>query len=334
MMIRAFFEKHGRKILVALFHACIVLSAIFLAFFFRFDLDMPSQHLDTIRSLILPIVAIKLVVFWRFGLYSGWWRYVSLPDLLNLIKANFFASLFVVVYVAWVHGFSGIPRAVFLLDANLCFLLMSGAMVATRLFRERFAPRPNGGEDDLKQVVVVGAGALGQTIVREIEQCKKLNKTVIGFVDEDAQRQGQSFHGVPVLGMAKDLPTIIKKYYVDLVLITQAAVQSKEIRHIVEVCRGMNIQSKILPAMGDIIDGNVSVDHIRDVQLEDLLGPTSAENGFLLPEPVAVSAVRCAGRLQGSIPSLFFSSKMLKPLCFTSKGSSKGKTLILKLSRA
>lgn len=261
-----------RKAVLVALQLGIIVTAFFLAFQLRFDTWISEQYSLHMMSLLPALVVIKLATFWRMGLFSGWWRYVSLPDLSRILMANVAASLTVVVYLLLAHDVHFVPRSILILDGILCFLLISGVRVMTRMLRENWSTNWRHWPNNKQRVVVLGAGAVGQSIVREVHQNPHMDKKVIGYIDGDSQRQGEFFQGVPVLGVPKDIKAIFKRHAVDLVIIVQTAVSPRELRAVVEECRRLDITFKILPAVGDILSGDVSVQRMRNVELEDLLG--------------------------------------------------------------
>jgi FlaA1/EpsC-like NDP-sugar epimerase len=242
------------------------------AFALRFDLTIPSYYWPTILALLPVVVILKITVFWAMGLAEGWWRYVSIPDLMQIFKANALASVTVVLYIVFFHSFEGLPRSVIVLDFILCFSTMIGVRVITRILREHVALNLKGYHSKPKSVLIVGSGVVAQSIVREIRENPKLDKAVLGYVDNDLRRQGKVFYGVPVIGTQDDLEKICSRNGIDLVIVAQSSVTPRELRDIVGFCKRNGITSKILPALGDIIDGRVSMEQCRPVQLEDLLG--------------------------------------------------------------
>lgn len=250
----------------------VFLLAFVMAFLVRFDTDIPDDYLAVMGAMVFPVVAVKLFVFWRMGLFSGWWSFVSLPDLLKVAKAVAISSGALLVYAMLTGHLEDLPRSIPVLDAVFCFLIIAGVRVGTRVTRERLAQTLKGMDGHAKNVVIVGAGAAGQTIVREIRENPKLNKRILGFIDNDPERQNQDFQGVPVLGTPADLKKISVLYRIDLLIASPAAVSPRELKDIVAFCREAKIDSKILPAVGDLITGKVSIQHVRDIAIEDLLG--------------------------------------------------------------
>lgn len=261
----------SRKLLILFIQIFIIVTSFLLAFCLRFDLNIPPAFLRTALWLMPILILVKLATFWWMNLFSGWWRYISLPDLLVVLRANALASATLYPIAEIAHRTVGFPRSVLIIDALLCFLFMGGVRVSARMLREQLELRRKGGRNG-QAVLIVGAGAVGQTFVREIRQNPNLNMTILGFVDDDPERQKLRFQGVPVLGTTRELPRIIERQEAGLVIIAQPAVDAQTLQKIVETCRRGGVQSKILPAVSTIMNGDISVRQLRDVQVDDLLG--------------------------------------------------------------
>ncbi|MDT8422821.1 MAG: nucleoside-diphosphate sugar epimerase/dehydratase, partial [Desulfuromonadales bacterium] len=268
-----FFYKY-RVQLIVLVKSLIIVSAFLLAFLVRFDLSLPPTYRTQILLLVPPLLAIKLLVFWKIGLFKGWWRYVSMPDLMQILAGNLLASLLFISYVVIVHRLGQVPRSVLILDGVFCFLLMGGVRFATRAFRESFLPRMNGhnGDQQKRRVLVVGAGEAGQMIVREVRSNPRLNMTIVGFVDDDPLKRNGVFQGLQVLGRQADIEGVVAIHDVEEIIIAIPSASGTQVRTIVDKCRQARVKFKILPGVGDLIDGRVSIQEIRNVDLEDLLG--------------------------------------------------------------
>ncbi|MEZ4599281.1 MAG: nucleoside-diphosphate sugar epimerase/dehydratase [Syntrophotaleaceae bacterium] len=262
----------SRRALIIIFHLVVVMFSLLLAFLLRFDLKIPPQYWPVIVEMLPFVVLIKLIVFRAMGMSVGWWRYVSIPDMLLILRANIAGSIGFILYAVFFRYMNSLPRSVIILDFLVCFMTMIGVRVLTRIAREQRGIRSKNYDDNRKSALVVGSGSVAQTIVREIRENPKLCKSVLGFIDRDRERKGWIFNGVPVLGTLGDLDKICSRNEIDLVIIAESSVSAKELREIVTFCKKKRIESKILPAIGDIISGQVSLQHCREVRLEDLLG--------------------------------------------------------------
>jgi FlaA1/EpsC-like NDP-sugar epimerase len=124
----------------------------------------------------------------------------------------------------------------------------------------------------LTKVLIIGAGDTGEKILREIMENNALHYDVIGFLDDNVEKQGRTIHGIRVLGTVERLSGILKRSIIEQILIAVPSANGDEIRRIVEACRKSGTAYKILPGIGELIDGRVSVKLLRDISYEDLLG--------------------------------------------------------------
>lgn len=261
-----------RFLLVVALQAAIIVLSLWIAFAVRFDFHIPPVHLKRFYSLLPVVLGIKLGVFWWLGLFRGWWRYVSMSDLITILRGNLLASLGVLLYAVFVIRLTHVPRSVLILDAIFSFLLMGGVRFVTRAFRENYFPMVLGVGRPKSRSLIVGAGDAGQAIAREIRRNKRLERKIIGFLDDDPMKKGQTFQGIKVLGTQDDIAWICRTKGVDEIIIAVPSASGKQVRAIVEKCQKIGVMFKTLPGVGDLIDGKVSVQSIRDVSFEDLLG--------------------------------------------------------------
>ena len=140
----------------------------------RFNFDIPQAQFQTLIRILALIIGIKILTFLLFDLYQGMWRYTSLMDLFNIIKAGSLASAIVILMTLLIHGFSGVSRAVFIIDWGMTFLFISGTRLAIRMFFwlgagdestslnwKRFIPLYDRKSRTVKRLLIVGAGDFG-----------------------------------------------------------------------------------------------------------------------------------------------------------------------------
>jgi FlaA1/EpsC-like NDP-sugar epimerase len=231
---------------------------------------------------VLPwLVPLKVAVFFMFGLYRGMWRYTSVRDFWKLAQACIVSVLVIMAIVLSVYRLEGFSRAVFLLDGGMTFLLAGGLRMAIRSF---FATRERHEEQEIflkpkhrKRVLVIGAGAAGEKILREIFDNDDLHYDVVGLVDDDSRKLGRTIHGVPVLGSVNQLPDLVESERVEEVLIAIPSADGDQMRRVVGICKDCHVRYKTMPGIGEIIDGRVSLKELRDVRYEDLLGRRPVE---------------------------------------------------------
>ena len=250
--------------------------ALCLSYWLRFEFSFAKIDVVHPFQLLPWVIPLKFVIFYALGLYKGMWRYTSLKDFWLLVQACFLSTGMVVMIILVVDRFEGYSRAVFILDGFLTLFFTGGTRLAIRSF---YAMRANQMTTDyfspdapVKKILIIGAGDAGEKMLREIRDNYRLNYDVVGFVDDDPAKQGMTIHGVKVLGTVERLPKILLKESVEQILITVPSATGEQIRHIVEACQHCNVPYKILPGIGELIDGRVSVKLLRDISYEDLLG--------------------------------------------------------------
>jgi FlaA1/EpsC-like NDP-sugar epimerase len=261
-----------------------VTFSYFLAYFIRFEGDIPNQEWSNFKATILFILPFKLCVFVFFRLYKGMWRYTSLVDLLNILKATSISSGLIILTILFTYRFEGFPRSVFVLDWLLSVLFISGIRVAIRVLlseNEDGLPSLNQifhllfgkkSPKEKKRLLIIGAGDAGEKILREIRDNSRLNYEVAGFLDDDHKKKGKRIHGVPVLGSISKIHKLASHAEMDEILIAIPSASARQMRRIIENCEATGLRIRTTPGIGELIDGKVSFKTIREVSFEDILG--------------------------------------------------------------
>jgi len=260
-----------RRILTILINLIAIIAGLIMAFLVRYDFQPDLLPLQAFWRLLPAVLLIKLIVFWYYGLFRGWWRYVSMADLIVISKANVLSSVLIVLYAAFFFRLESIARTVLFLDGLFCFLGVAGIRFSIRAIRESFSPLQESNSDKIR-ILIVGAGNAGQMIARELRTNHMLPYRVIGFIDDDITKQKARFMGIPVIGVSGDIPILCRKHQIEEVIIAIPSACGKDIKAIVEQCQRARVKFKILPSVGGLLDGSVSIEQIKDVSLEDLLG--------------------------------------------------------------
>ncbi|MCF8061772.1 MAG: polysaccharide biosynthesis protein [Deltaproteobacteria bacterium] len=250
----------------------------------RFNFDIPVAQSATLWRLLPLILGIKILAFFLFDLYQGMWRYTSLADLWNVLKAAAVATAAVILVLLFVHGFAGYSRSVFILDWLLTVVGVAGVRVGIRLYFVWSGQEPlslkrwrrllfwSSGGRSIKRLLIIGAGDGGEKIYREIQGNPRLGYEVVGFVDDDPAKAYLHIHGKPVLGGVEDIGAVVKRMDVDEILIAIPSATSGQMRRILASCEEAEVPFKTVPGMGELIDGRVTINAIREVSYRDLLG--------------------------------------------------------------
>ncbi len=267
-----------RRIFHLLVDACLVALAWYLAFALRFDFTIPPRYRDLLAQTILVVVGLKVCVFVLSGFYNHWWRYVSIRDMWSIARGVVLASIlvFVVIYLVDPVDKVRLPRSVFITDLLLLLALVTGVRLLARTLMER--PGRKGLVARGKEVLLVGAGDAGQLILREMQKNPTLGYTPIGLVDDDPRKRNVRLHGVRVFGTTSDLPALLADNRPDEVIIAIPSAAGESRQRIVNACRDAGVPVKTLPAVHELISGDLNLARqLREVQVEDVLGREAVE---------------------------------------------------------
>ena len=258
------------------------------AFLLRFDLALPTAYLKCL-AYALPIwLVVKSVVFRLAGLDRGWWRYVSVTDLLRIVVGNFAASVLSCIAILFIAP-AGFPRSICLLDLMICFLGTAGVRMIVRMTAEGTSNGSNGAAE--KNTLIYGAGAAGVTLLREIQRNPKLLYRVRGFLDDWPDKKGIHILGVSVLGGGGEVELLVTKYEIDTILIAIPSATGSEMTRILGRCHACGVVCKTVPGLGDVIEERGLAGQIREVAVEDLLGRN----------PVRLEENQIRGTLEGKV---------------------------------
>ncbi|UCH19583.1 MAG: polysaccharide biosynthesis protein [Deltaproteobacteria bacterium] len=282
MKTRIFYKNF---LIVAGLDVLILIFSLYAAYLVRFEFDIPLFF--KIRFLrILPIfMGIKILCFYFFDLYAGMWRYTSVADLINIIKAATGSTLLMVAIILFGTRFVGYPRSVFLIDWCFTILFIAGFRLAIRFYFEStgkveswlntlrsFVGYQKTKIPGSKNLLIIGAGDCGEKIYREIRDNARLQYHVIGFLDDNPVKIGNKIHGIPVLGGISDIKFISSKASADEALIAIPSANAHQMRKIVYHLKESGIEFKTIPGYGELINGRITVNAIREVAYRDLIG--------------------------------------------------------------
>ncbi|MHB1188693.1 polysaccharide biosynthesis protein [Thiobacillus sp.] len=239
------------------------------AYWLRFNLDMPSEFQAAALSTLVWVVPLQALVFWRFGLYRGIWRFASLPDLKRIVLAIGLAALLIPLVLILFRVSAVVPRSVLILDPLLLVILMGGSRLAYRAWKEhRLASVLN---PDSKPVLVAGAGSAADFLLRELAR-NPAGFHVVGLLDDSRDKQGRLVQGIPVLGALDDVAACAKKMEVDDIVLALPSAAHGVRKRITQACAEVGLNVMTVPSLEDLVAGRVSVSSLRRIELDDLLG--------------------------------------------------------------
>jgi FlaA1/EpsC-like NDP-sugar epimerase len=259
-----------RLIIIVLLHTLFAAGSLWLSFLLRFDFTLGHSSYPMLFLYSLPInITVFIGCSALFNLYQGIWRYVSVDDLKDIVKASALASLVFMFIIVFSGKFIGYPRSIYVMNFILFVLLNGGTRFAIRIFRESFVPQ----SDIARNVLIIGAGAVGNDIAKTLKTAKNRQYSPVGFIDNDKSTHGKRLQGLKVFGGLSVIKNVIRKLRVHEVFIAIPEATNKMVNEIIESSKipEWEVKFKIVPSMLDIMSGKLRINQIREVQIEDLL---------------------------------------------------------------
>lgn len=238
------------------------------AYWFRFNLDkIPDVFLDQALAVLPLVVFWHLLFFIVFGVHRGAWRFTSTHDLAMILKSVIVGTAVVAFSIFLATRLVAVPRSVFPLHGVFLVGLLIGTRILYRLFRDRQISRGEG-----KRVLIVGAGAAGDMLLKDLGRNHEIHYDIVGFIDDDQAKKGREIQGVRVLERCSALPQLARLLRIELILIAVPSANAEQMRAIVDYCEKAQTPFRTLPKVQDILDGSASSADLRSVELDDLLG--------------------------------------------------------------
>jgi FlaA1/EpsC-like NDP-sugar epimerase len=263
--------RDGRMYALCGIEAVVIAAAAVIAFFVRFPAEAAAQNLTEYWWVIPLSVAIRIALFWMFGLYGWVWYYMGVREVRDIAAAVSAGSVALMAIAMAATRFA-FPETLLVVDWLIVMALVSGERLSIRLWREHNARQASLVERQTKKrLLVVGAGDAAEIITREIGNRPSLGYQLVGYADDDSRKLGQTVHGVTVLGTTEDIPDLVSKHNVNEIIIAIPSAPGQSMRRIVDQCERALVKFKTLPALHEIIDGEMTFSRIREVEVEDLL---------------------------------------------------------------
>jgi FlaA1/EpsC-like NDP-sugar epimerase len=238
----------------------------------RYDLINDGNY--AFHPLEFPLVLLvqAAVLSWT-GLYRGVWRFASLPDLWNILRATVIGALAIGLALFLYNRLNDVPRSVLLLYPVVLSILLGAPRLAYRFWKDsRLDMFPAEGA---QRVLIVGADRAGEALSRDLHRDARFN--VVGFVDDKESLRGASINGRPVLGRIDQLPELTREAAVQMLLIAMPGATTTEMRRIVELCDLTGLPYRTVPKLEDVVAGRAQFNEIKEVAIEDLLGRDPVE---------------------------------------------------------
>ena len=264
----------NRIIILTLMDICGMFAAGILSLYIRYDLkfmEIPRLFINTVLEAFPVNAVITVLIFWLFRLYKSVWRYASDSELFNILVAVFICALMQPV----IFMFMGIrmPFSYPFFYGFFMLLFSAGTRFSYRILRMLQHRRIHRlkKESDIN-CMIIGAGASGNTIIKEIQTSTYLRMNPVCVIDDNPICHGKYLRGVPIVGDRNTIPDNVQKYNVSEIIIALPSAKKSQVKGILEICKDTGCKMRILPGVYQLINGDVNVSKLREVDIEDLLG--------------------------------------------------------------
>ena len=246
----------------------------FMALLVRFDFrysSIPTDYFVAWRSFAPIYTIIILAVFGCMHLYNSVWRFASFHELIKITVATVITGVLHIVGITIFWG--RMPASYYLIGIMLQFFLTVGVRFSYRfVLLERNRREKSERAERSKNVMIIGAGEAGRTIVRELQNAKETNSRVRCLIDDNPNKWGRYMEGVPVVGGRDDIFLNVDKYHINQILLAIPTATPHQKRDILNICKETGCELKQLPGVYQLVNGEVSLSKMKKVAVEDLLG--------------------------------------------------------------
>ena len=274
------------RAIVVLHDLFMVVLAWTSAFILRFDFNFDVLHERNYWQVLLITIPIYMILSWAFGLYRGLWRFASIPDLWNIIRAVTINAFLLVTVLFLLNRVEGVPRTSLALYPLLLIFLLGAPRLLYRIWRDYLRSETVPGT---QRVLIIGAGQAGELVAREMLRSNEY--TPVAFLDDDSRLRGSRVHGIPVLGKVMKLAQFVEQISAELVVIAVPTATGLQMRKIVDYCEHASVPFRTLPNVTDLVSGHAEISSLREVSIDDLLGR----------EPVILSNESISESLSGKV---------------------------------
>ncbi len=244
-------------------------AALYLAFFLRFDGQIPAHELLVFNTVLPFLLASRAVCLIYLGFYNRFWEYYSIEDLLQIVKGVLLSSLIAVAVLFFYNRAFQTPRSILVIESIIAVTLLGGSRLLWRFWTER--KKKISQSSTGCNTLVIGAGDTGAYLLKYLKRFSS-HYRVCCFIDRDPSKWNSRLMGLKVLGGMEKLPDIIQEFEIKEVLVAISQIDSDDLSKIVGRCQTLGVQCKLATSVKDVSSQDIHINHIRNIEISDLLG--------------------------------------------------------------
>ena len=265
-------EWKEKAFLLAVADLITITGSYFFALLLRFDFTfsaIESKYVGGFLNSILLWSAVTIVVFYFCRLYHTIWSLASVTEILAIIKAYLILiPIYLLIIAFWEID---MPRSYYVMGYVINFCLTAGMRFSYRLLRLQYhGPHRDAKRED--RIMIIGAGAAGQMLIKEMRSSPKLNTKVCCVIDDNPNKKGRFIEGIEIVGNRHDIVNMAEKYHITTIIYSIPSNDPADRKAILNLCKETKCRLRTIPGMYQLVNDEVSVSRVRDVELADLLG--------------------------------------------------------------
>jgi FlaA1/EpsC-like NDP-sugar epimerase len=260
----------GRTVMVLVADAAATSLALEAALFIRFNGEVPPSLAQALPQILLVLVCARIVAVLASGMHRWSFLMSGIAEAARLavaVGAGSFLFLSVLHFTLGVN----VPRTVVALEFFAALSLMAGFRFAPRLATSWYSEQIRARRTGLQRTVIVGAGSAGDLLLRDLLRAPEHPYKIVGFVDDDPRKAGSWIGGRPVLGSIDELPAVVERLQVSMVMLAIPQLPAERIREILTTCARLKASFKIIPASFAYMNDRLTAAMLHDLSPEDLL---------------------------------------------------------------
>ncbi len=282
-----------------LFDIVWVYFSYWIALMLRFDGKVPWWEFEYFQIQIPWATCICLVVFFLCRFYTTMWQFASLDELIQIFFGVSISSVLIAVMgftmASPVFHTNRLPIPVYLMGWALMFLFVGGSRFSIRLWHRRKRRLSQQDSEEFHRVMVVGAGEMGSMVIKDMKTAPESKGIPVVAIDDDKSKRGTRIHGVKVAGGRESIPRMAGRYNIDQIVLAIASAKKEDRQDILSICAKTGCKLKTVPALYEILEGDMEHPAVRDVDILDLLGRDEVDlnveeiSGYLKNKTVLVT---------------------------------------------
>jgi FlaA1/EpsC-like NDP-sugar epimerase len=267
--------SNSRILLAFIYDILAATFSFWFSIILRYELgNIESTNLERFLSFYIINQVVLTTCFVTNGLYRGMWRFSSTHDLLRVIKASTLGVLISIIISFFLFRLENVPRSIYIIQFFILVVTLGGGRFLYRFIKDQTSMKSVLGGHDIQtqNVLIIGAGRAGEKLIRDINSNQSLKLNVVGLLDDDQRKINAFIHNVKVLGRTSDVSSIVNKINVHKIFIAIPSATKDEVKNILDECKNLDVEVKILPKFDQIISKEVGISLLRNINIEDLLG--------------------------------------------------------------